>query len=72
MKRLLMAASVALALEIGSIAQAADTPRASAPVEEKNEIGGSSTLIYILIAVLLSGVVSIGDIFGDDEEPDSP
>ena len=72
MRRLLGTAGVALALAGGSIAQAAEAPRAAAPVEGASEIGGSSTLLYILIAVLLSGVVSIGDIFGDDDDPDSP
>jgi hypothetical protein len=53
------------------MAQAAEAQRASAPVEGSSEIGGSSTLLYLLLAILLSGVVSIGDIFGDDK-PDSP
>jgi ABC-type phosphate transport system substrate-binding protein len=72
MRKLITAASMALALTAAPIAQAGQAERASAPVEQASEIGGSSTLLYLLLAVLLSGVVSIGDIFGDDDDPDSP
>jgi hypothetical protein len=63
---------MALALTAAPMAQAAQAERASAPVEGGSEIGGSSTLLYLLVAILLSGVVSIGDIFGGDDDPDSP
>lgn len=73
MMKLLTVPTIALVLASTSVAQAAEVSRESAPVEAASEIGGGSSLIYILIAVLLSGVVSIGDIFGGDEDdPDSP
>ena len=72
MIKLLTSASMAVALVAAPVAKAAEASRASAPVEGTSAIGGGSNLLYILIAVLLSGVVSIGDIFGDDDDPDSP
>jgi ABC-type phosphate transport system substrate-binding protein len=71
MRKLLTATIMGLVLTAAPMTQAAEAQRASAPVEGSSEIGGSSTLLYLLVAILLSGVVSIGDIFGDDK-PDSP
>jgi hypothetical protein len=71
MKRFLTSVSIAAALATAPAAHAIQTPRASEPTVSANQLGGSNTILLILISLVL-GSISIGDIFGDDGDPESP